>query len=128
MRIYWLILGILGVWRVTHLLDAEDGPWDLVARMRRQLGQGILGRLFDCFYCLSLWVAVPFAWLLGESLAERFLLWLALSGGAIVVERLTDSGLTAAPPYWKEEDSDALLRKDAGSGKPGDSADGERRQ
>ncbi len=127
MRFYWLILGVLGVWRVTHLLEAEDGPWDLVARMRRQLAQGILARLFDCFYCLSLWVAVPFAWLLGESPAERFLLWLALSGGAIVVERTTDSRRSAVPPYWKEEDSDALLRKGASAGEPRDSVDGERR-
>ena len=127
MRFYWLTLGILGVWRVTHLLEAEDGPWDVVARMRRRLGQGILGRLFDCFYCLSLWVAVPFAWLLGESITERFLLWLALSGGAIVVERLTESRRTTAPPYWKEEDPDALLRKDASDARPDDSADGERR-
>jgi hypothetical protein len=41
-------------------------------------------------------------------MTERCLLWLALSGGAIVVERLT----AAAPsPYWKEEDGDAMLWK-----------------
>jgi hypothetical protein len=114
MRFYWLALGILGVWRVTHLLEAEDGPWEAVARMRRRLGRSILGDVFGCFYCLSLWVAVPFAWWLGESIAERVLLWLALSGGAIIIERVTDEASDAAPPYWKEEDSDALLRKDAG--------------
>jgi hypothetical protein len=83
--------------------------------------------MFECFYCLSLWVAFPFGWLLGESIAERFLLWLALSGGAIVVERLTDSRHIAAPPYWKEDDSDALLRKDASDAKPADSIGAERR-
>jgi hypothetical protein len=124
MRFYWLVLGILGVWRVTHLLEAENGPWDLMARMRRRLGHGVWGRVFDCFYCLSLWVAAPFAWLLGESLTERCLLWLALSGGAILVERLTGSGLSAPPPYWKEEDSDVVLRKEASGAKRGDSIDG----
>jgi hypothetical protein len=125
MRFYWLALGILGVWRVTHLLEAEDGPWEAVARMRRRLGRSILGDVFGCFYCLSLWVAVPFAWWLGESIAERVLLWLALSGGAIIIERVTDEASDAAPPYWKEEDSDALLRKDA-SDAGGDAAGGER--
>jgi len=24
---YWLIVGILVVWRLSHLLHAEDGPW-----------------------------------------------------------------------------------------------------
>ena len=38
MRFYDLILGILGVWRITHLLQAEDGPWDLVVQLRRALG------------------------------------------------------------------------------------------
>lgn len=122
--LYWLVLGILGVWRVTHFLEAEDGPWDVMARLRRLLGHGVWGRLFDCFYCLSLWVAAPFAWLLRESMTERCLLWLALSGGAILVERLTDSGHAAPPPYWKEESPDALLRKEENGAKPGDRVDG----
>lgn len=41
----------------------------------------------DCFYCLSLWIALPFGILLGETWKERLLLWLALSGAAILLER-----------------------------------------
>jgi hypothetical protein len=122
MRFYGLTLGILGVWRVTHLVAAEDGPWDTIARLRRKLGDGVWGRLFDCFYCLSLWVAAPFAWLLGESVAERILLWLALSGGAILIERVTGVR-PAPPPYWKEEDPDVLLRKDSSDAEPRGSGD-----
>ena len=55
---YWLTLGILAVWRVTHLLQAEDGPWDMVVRFRLWLADGFWGRLLDCFYCLSIWVAL----------------------------------------------------------------------
>ena len=40
MSYYWLVLGSLCVWRVTHLLHAEDGPWDLVVRLRRLAGAG----------------------------------------------------------------------------------------
>ena len=47
MRFYDLILGILGVWRITHLLQAEDGPWDLVVQLRRALGNRFWGRLLD---------------------------------------------------------------------------------
>ncbi len=102
MNWYWSILGTLSVWRLTHLLQAEDGPWNLVVRLRQRLGQGFWGGLLDCFYCLSLWVAAPFAWLLGGSLREQFLLWLALSGAAILLERTTT--IPSAPaPYWKEE-------------------------
>jgi hypothetical protein len=82
-------LGVLAVWRVTHLLWAEDGPGDMFARLRRAVGSGRLGRLLDCFYCLSLWTAVPFAvWLSGDWI-RGIIGWLALSGGACVLERAT---------------------------------------
>jgi hypothetical protein len=100
---YGLVLGLLAVWRITHLLQAEDGPWDLVAHWRRVLGQSLLGRLFDCFYCLSIWVAPPVAWWIGHDWKERLLLWPALSGGAILLERAT-GGLRppSVAPYLED--------------------------
>jgi hypothetical protein len=114
MDFFYLTLGILGVWRITHLVQAEDGPWDLVIRLRHAVGSRFWGRLLDCFYCLSLWIAVPFAWLLGPDLRHCFLLWLALSGGAILLERATQPTSPSSAPYWKEEDSrcHAADRKD----------------
>jgi hypothetical protein len=86
---YWLILGFLAVWRITHLLNGEDGPWKPLVKLRAWTASGFWGELLDCFYCLSLWVAAPFALWLGERWAERLLLWPALSGGAILLERVT---------------------------------------
>lgn len=103
MRFYWLALGILGVWRITHLFAAEDGPWDTVARLRRLAGAGFWGGLLDCFYCLSLWLSAPLALFIGESWGERLLLWPALSGGAILLDRLI-SGRPA--PLWIEDPDD----------------------
>lgn len=98
-----LLLAVLAVWRVTHLLNAEDGPADVFVRLRRLVGSGLLGRLMDCFYCLSLWVALPFAWALGGTTFERALLWFGLSGGAILLERATDRAYPAPPPaFWQE--------------------------
>jgi len=71
---YLLLLGALVVWRLTHLLHAEDGPWDLLRRLRERLGEGFGGRLLDCFYCLSLWIAAPAAWLIGPDLGPRLVL------------------------------------------------------
>ncbi|MGJ5816644.1 hypothetical protein [Paludibaculum fermentans] len=102
----WLIVSVLAVWRVTHLLCEEDGPGDLFARLRRALGNGFFGRMLDCFYCLSLWVAAPAAWFLGSNWLDRSLLWLGLSGGAILVERATHRApaAPAAPPaLWHVE-------------------------
>ena len=86
---YRLVVGILVAWRITHLLFAEDGPWDVIIWLRRQAGAGFLGKLLDCFDCLSLWIAAPLALLLGSGWTERLLLWPALSAGAILIERLT---------------------------------------
>jgi Protein of unknown function (DUF1360) len=111
MGVYRLVLGALVTWRVTYLLHAEDGPWQVLVRIRK-LAKAVSGKLFDCFYCLSLWVAAPFAYLLGESWEERALLVPALSGAAILLERLT----TPTPPlpnYIEDpEVSDGLLWKD----------------
>ncbi len=104
MRFYSLILGILCVWRITHLLQAEDGPWDLMVRLRRAVGTGFWGGLLDCFHCLSLWIAAPFAYLLGEAAVERLLLWPALSAGAILLERATRREPEALPASWVEDE------------------------
>jgi len=118
MRFYWLTLGVLAVWRVTHLLQAEDGPWNLIVRLRKFAGNGFWGQLLDCFYCLSLWIAAPFAWFLGQGIKERLLLWLALSGAAILLERITNTEKTTPGSYWKEEDfkeedPDGMLRTES---------------
>lgn len=111
MRFYLLILGILATWRITHLLQAEDGPWDIIVRLRRGVGNGFWGKLLDCFYCLSFWVAAPLAVIIGETWPERLLLWPALSGAAILLERATDRGSGTGPAqYW--EDEDVVLRKE----------------
>jgi hypothetical protein len=83
-----LTIGILGVWRVTHLLHAEAGPWQLSSRLRRFLGTSVAGEAMGCFNCLSLWIAVPFAWLVGAGWQDRVLTWPALSAGAIVLDHI----------------------------------------
>jgi hypothetical protein len=112
MEFYRLVLGILGVWRIAHLLSAEDGPWDVLVRLRRRAGSGLWGGLLDCFYCLTLWIAAPFALCLGQGWGERALLWPALSAGAILLERVTSGNHKVPPaPYVEDEDSNhAVLR------------------
>ena len=81
------VLAVLATWRVTHLLAAEDGPGDIIYRLRRRLGQSLVGQLMDCFNCLSLWVAAPAALFVTHDVAEWFVGWLAISGGACLLER-----------------------------------------
>jgi hypothetical protein len=110
---YWLVIGVLAVWRITHLFYGEEGPGDIFVRLRRAAGRGFWGALLDCFYCLSVWVALPFAYWLGESWKQRVMLWPALSAGAILLERLTSrEPLSRELHYTEFEDDDELLRQE----------------
>jgi hypothetical protein len=82
-------LAALATWRITHLLVEEDGPGDVVVRLRRRAGSSWAGDLLDCFYCLSIWVAAP----LSVGLVRRHRMdpvsWLAVSGAACLLEQAT---------------------------------------
>ena len=84
------VLAVLATWRVTHLLANEDGPADLVVRFRALLGTSIAGRLMDCFYCLSIWIAAPAALFVTHRPLEWTMTWLALSGAACLLERISE--------------------------------------
>lgn len=120
--LYRLLLGVLCVWRITHLFQAEDGPGRVIVGIRRAAGEGFIGQLLDCFYCLSLWVAAPLAWVIGRTPIERLLLWLAFSGGAILVERSTTSSIAEPPPAYQakyvedqEDQEHGMLRSKTGA-------------
>jgi|SRR5450432_3033111 hypothetical protein len=84
----WMQCGaaILATWRVTHLLANEDGPAAVIARVRERLGTSAWGALLDCFQCMSVWVAAPFALYLVQKPVDRIVTWLALSGAACLIE------------------------------------------
>jgi len=113
MNAYFFVLGALAVWRVSHLLNAEDGPWDAVVRLRRAAGNGFWAGLMDCFYCLSLWVSAPIALAIGQSWLERALLWPALSGAAILLERVTQRQETSPFAYHESLDQSPIPNQDA---------------
>lgn len=79
----------LCLWRVTHLVCVEEGPFRLIAHLRTRAGDGFFGGLLDCFYCLSVWFAIPLALLIGDCWTQRLMLWPALSGAACLLEQGT---------------------------------------
>jgi hypothetical protein len=117
---FWFVVAVLGVYRVTHLLAAEDGPFALVAALRERAGAGFIGQLLDCFNCLSLWVAAPFALVLTPRWEERLGAWLALSGAAVLLHKVAGPHVPVAAAAYVEggpaqqEDADGMLRKQAG--------------
>ncbi len=122
----WFIffLAALAVWRVTHFIHAEDGPFDILFYLRKAMGHLFLGTLMDCFYCLSLWISAPVALLLCQDWTLGILMWLGLSAAAIFLEKVhcylsdKEQPEPAQPQYVEdpvpqqfEEDGDGVLRK-----------------
>lgn len=94
---FMLVVAILATWRITHLLAEEDGPGDIILRIRIRLGDGLLGQLMDCFNCLSVWVAAPMALAVSRGPLEWMLAWFALSGAACLLERIGQAALVVQP-------------------------------
>lgn len=133
-----LVIAALATWRVTHLLAREDGPFDAIVKFRAWLGNA--GRVLDCFYCLSLWVAAPLALVVSTSLGVWCVVWLALSGAACLMNRITEPPVVMQPSQgeqdgmlWTEKGRDLANGSDVSgdelgseSGVPGRAASDER--
>jgi hypothetical protein len=72
----------LANWRLAHALAAEDGPWRSLARLRAAAGPPMA-----CFFCISVWPALPLALLAGGGWRVLLVEWPALSAAAILIER-----------------------------------------
>ncbi len=84
-----LLVAVLATWRLSHLVAHEDGPFDLVAKVRHAADFSVWGRLMDCPYCLNLWFAAPFAVWLASNWIDGLALWPAISGGACLIEQIS---------------------------------------
>jgi hypothetical protein len=89
----YLIIVIV-VWRLTHLISSEDGPFDLIIRIRKTIGNTFFGRLMDCFYCLSLWIGLLCAYFVSRSWQEIVVLTLYYSGASILLEKITNKNFS----------------------------------
>ncbi len=56
------ILAALSVWRITYMLQEENGPFNVFKRLPEWWYDSDVS---DCFYCLSIWTSIPFAIALG---------------------------------------------------------------
>jgi len=101
----------LATWRVTHLLAAEDGPADVVVRVRARLGSSMVGELMDCFACTSVWVAMPLTAAVTRRRRDAPLVWLALSGAACLLERATAGPDATVPAPNPEGEAHVLWQQ-----------------
>src|SRR5690242_13323705 len=104
------VLASLATWRLTHLLTNEDGPADVLYRLRVKLGASLMGQLMDCFYCLSFCVAAPFTLLIARRPLEWLFAWLALSGAACLLQHVIESRFFAQINICEEDAGSGMFR------------------
>ena len=91
-----LFAASLATWRLTHLLHAENGPGDAFARLRASAAGRFAGEALGCFFCLSFFLALPFAAAIAPGFRDAVIAWFAISGGACLLEQAT------ARPSWSD--------------------------
>lgn len=107
-----LSVAALATWRVAHFLHAEDGPWGVAIWLRQALAAQGIG-LMACFFCVTVWPALPAAVLIGTGWHQILLLWPALSAAAILVERAAfPATFIEMPVFTEEQESLDVLRQD----------------
>lgn len=89
---------MLAVWRATYMLQNDTGPWGVFSRLQAWYWSEphMVGGIKDglrCFYCLSVWVALPFSLMLLPYMATPWevpVYVLGLAGGAVIINILHD--------------------------------------
>jgi hypothetical protein len=81
---------VIVVWRITHLIASEDGPFEIIFKIRKMFGETFFGKLMDCFYCLSIWVGFVAAFATSYQIKEILLLTFYYSGASILLEKQTN--------------------------------------
>jgi hypothetical protein len=86
----------LAIWRLCVLLQDDMLPFHLGEKFRHLIGirydaysqrqaTNQFAEMLLCIYCLSLWIALPFAVYFYR---EQFLIyWFALSGAAVIIDK-----------------------------------------
>ena len=97
---FYFIMSVLATWRITHLLSKEDGPFDIIYKIKKMIGSGFLGSLLSCFYCTSIWIALPFGCWVGIIFIEKIICWMAISGAACLLQKIIDN--TKPPEYFED--------------------------
>lgn len=81
-----LALLALAVYRVSVIVAVDEGPFSLFAALRERVDPHQatwLGRGLRCVGCVSFWLSLIAALLIGGSILD----WLALAGGVLVLHK-----------------------------------------
>jgi len=76
-----LVLLGLATWRITSLFVYDDGPRDMLVRLRDAIGGPL-----HCFWCTSVWVGLVASLFFVSG--NKFLWWWAIAGLAVLIDEV----------------------------------------
>jgi len=81
-----LVLSVLAVYRISHMLTREDGPFDIFIGFRHRIGQhNWIGRGMNCVLCVSFWLSALTGFVPGW-----LLLWFGIAGAVTFIHKVSD--------------------------------------
>lgn len=92
----WFVLYWLAAWRVTALLCYDEGPFEVLTRLRRALARIGLQRVFMCFHCTAFWVSLLLVGAVFEPTWRSLILVFAIAGAASITERWLGGGIATS--------------------------------
>jgi len=86
--IFIFLLSTLAVWRIGHMILDENGPFNVFGKLanytdKLKYKDGGLKQLLNCFYCMSVYLSIPFSIYLANNVLEFFIYVLAMSALSI---------------------------------------------
>ena len=88
-----LLLVTVAVYRISHMIAIEDGPFNVFYRIREYVRKKFgadhwVYEGFNCPLCISFWLAMVGAWIMVPALISEFvILWLGMAGAILVIHR-----------------------------------------
>lgn len=96
---FYFLLSVLAVYRVAHMVAAEEGPWRVFERLRDAAGEGWVGHGVRCVLCMSFWLSVIPALGVAEygalwhTIGSVMLYTLGIAGGVLTLHKVLYSRL-----------------------------------
>lgn len=82
-----LIVATLAAYRIAYLIAREDGPFDVMSRIRGAIDPNQktwVGRGLNCILCISFWVTLIITLLIGGTWLE----WLGMAGAIVIINKV----------------------------------------
>lgn len=88
--VFYFVLASLATYRAARMVAMEDGPFDVFTRLQERIDQKTwIGRGLRCTLCVSFWLALPAALLVGPAdPRELLLLWGGIAGSVVIVHKV----------------------------------------